>query len=131
MFKLVEVISSSSSRFFALKKRVQDFRENLRHVKNTSKPIFKDFNLRDDSSKSMIVYGICPHQGNTESRKNLRGIRGNLSARHLGSPWDQSRFVFSPITNSLLHSLRTHLATILHFALIIAKSQNISPTNIT
>lgn len=98
------------------------FREHLRHVKNNEcdvfKPVFKHFSLPGHSSNIAIVYGISPHQGNTESRKNPNR---NLSALYLYSHGINEffyLFIFLFSNNSLLHSIRTHTTTILHFALM-------------
>ena len=51
------------------------FREHLRGVerndKDASKPVARHFNLPNHSSQHMTICGLSPHQGNTESRKNL------------------------------------------------------------
>ena len=38
---------------------------------NASKPIARHFNLPNHSNQHMVVYGLSPHQGSTESRKTL------------------------------------------------------------
>ena len=52
------------------------FHEHLRDVerndKDTSKPVARHFNLPNHSSQHMTIFGLSLHQGNTESRKNLK-----------------------------------------------------------
>ena len=50
-------------------------REHLRDVekddKDASKPVARHFNLPNHSKEHMSIWGLSPHQGTTDSRKNL------------------------------------------------------------
>ena len=52
------------------------FHKHLRDVerndKDASKPVTLHFKLPNHSSQHMIIYGLSLHQGETESRKNLK-----------------------------------------------------------
>ena len=48
------------------------FREHLeKEDKDASKPVARNFNLPNHSKKHMSICGLSPHQGTTDSRKNL------------------------------------------------------------